>query len=303
MSPYSKYPAEVRERAVRMVAETRSEYPSEGAVIAAVASICGIGSPDTLRQWVRSECSDTRCRKASTPQRTCTCKCSGAFHGSARSRSGQREVSALTQPAKARKSKTLKNAVLGVTLAASVSVGYLTLSGTLSGSASSGGDFSVQVKIDLDKILGALATVLGFHSAHGPGVSTWGPTYLPNCIDSATKGVKHFLELHHCKQFAAAARIVVKPGTTAQVAFSWVEMPTAALGSKYKTEVDTPGTGNPPGISSAFNGECYASGQQGATVWTIWVRPTGDAKVDQEILQVAAQGKLTPSYLRHHCVS
>jgi hypothetical protein len=80
-------------------------------------------------------------------------------------------------------------------------------------------------------------------------------------------------------------------------------MPTAALASMYKTEVDAPGTGNPPGISSAFNGDCYASGQQGATVWTIWVRPSGDAKVDQEILQVAAQGKLTPSYLGRHWIN
>jgi transposase len=49
----SNYPSEVRERAVRMVAEVKGEYPSEWAAIAAVASRLGIGSAETLRKWVR----------------------------------------------------------------------------------------------------------------------------------------------------------------------------------------------------------------------------------------------------------
>lgn len=53
MARPSKYPRELRERAVRMVAEVRSEYPSEYAAITAVAGMLGIGSPETIRTWIR----------------------------------------------------------------------------------------------------------------------------------------------------------------------------------------------------------------------------------------------------------
>lgn len=49
----SAYPRELRERAVRLVAETKGDYPSEFAAIASVARKLGIGSAETLRQWVR----------------------------------------------------------------------------------------------------------------------------------------------------------------------------------------------------------------------------------------------------------
>ena len=49
----SNYPPELRERAVRMVAEIKGDYPSEWAAIAAVASKLGIGSTETVRKWVR----------------------------------------------------------------------------------------------------------------------------------------------------------------------------------------------------------------------------------------------------------
>ena len=49
----SNYPPELRERAVRMVAEVKDDYPSEWAAITAVASKLGIGSTETLRKWVR----------------------------------------------------------------------------------------------------------------------------------------------------------------------------------------------------------------------------------------------------------
>jgi transposase len=47
------YPPELRERAVRMVAEVRPEYPSDWPAIQAVAGKLGIGSAETLRKWVR----------------------------------------------------------------------------------------------------------------------------------------------------------------------------------------------------------------------------------------------------------
>jgi transposase len=47
------YPAELRARAVRMVAEVRPNYDSEWAAIGAVAQKLGIGTTETLRKWVR----------------------------------------------------------------------------------------------------------------------------------------------------------------------------------------------------------------------------------------------------------
>ena len=49
----SKYPRELRERAVRMVAEVRSDYPSEYQAMSAVAQMLGVGSPETIRTWIR----------------------------------------------------------------------------------------------------------------------------------------------------------------------------------------------------------------------------------------------------------
>lgn len=49
----SSYPRELRERAVRMVAEVTPDYPSPWPAMAAVAQKLGIGSTETLRKWVR----------------------------------------------------------------------------------------------------------------------------------------------------------------------------------------------------------------------------------------------------------
>lgn len=49
----SKYPDELRERAVRMVAEVRPQYPSQWSAITAVAGMLGIGTAETLRTWIR----------------------------------------------------------------------------------------------------------------------------------------------------------------------------------------------------------------------------------------------------------
>ena len=55
MARPNKYPRELRERAVRMVAEVRPDYPSEHAAITAVAGMLGIGSPETVRTWIRRQ--------------------------------------------------------------------------------------------------------------------------------------------------------------------------------------------------------------------------------------------------------
>jgi transposase len=52
MGRKSKYPAEVRERAVRLVFEQRPAHESEWAAITSIASKMGF-TPETLRKWVR----------------------------------------------------------------------------------------------------------------------------------------------------------------------------------------------------------------------------------------------------------
>ena len=47
------YPPELRERAVRMVAEVTPNYDSQWAAIGAVAQKLGIGTTETVRKWVR----------------------------------------------------------------------------------------------------------------------------------------------------------------------------------------------------------------------------------------------------------
>ena len=52
MERRGKYPAEVRERAVRLVYEQRPEHGSEWAAISSIASKMGC-TAETLRSWVR----------------------------------------------------------------------------------------------------------------------------------------------------------------------------------------------------------------------------------------------------------
>ncbi|ORX02571.1 transposase [Mycolicibacillus trivialis] len=48
-----RYPAELRGRAVRMVAEIREQHRSEWAAMRKVAELLGVGTPETVRQWCR----------------------------------------------------------------------------------------------------------------------------------------------------------------------------------------------------------------------------------------------------------
>jgi transposase len=62
------YPQELRERAVRMVAEVRPNYESDWAAITAVAQRLGIGTAETLRKWVRQAQVDTGQRPGVTSE-------------------------------------------------------------------------------------------------------------------------------------------------------------------------------------------------------------------------------------------
>ncbi len=48
----NRYPAELRERAVRMLLEQRGQYKSEHAAFNSIAPKIGC-NPDTLKAWVR----------------------------------------------------------------------------------------------------------------------------------------------------------------------------------------------------------------------------------------------------------
>jgi transposase-like protein len=52
MNTTKKYSPEVRERAVRMVLEHQSEYPSQWAAIGSISTKIGC-TAETLRKWVR----------------------------------------------------------------------------------------------------------------------------------------------------------------------------------------------------------------------------------------------------------
>ena len=50
---HRRYPPELKERAVRMVAEIRAEHDSEWAAMGRVSELLGVGTPETVRKWVR----------------------------------------------------------------------------------------------------------------------------------------------------------------------------------------------------------------------------------------------------------
>ena len=54
-----RYPAELRERAVRMVGEIRADHESDWAAITQVAKLLGVGTPETVRKWCRQAEVDT----------------------------------------------------------------------------------------------------------------------------------------------------------------------------------------------------------------------------------------------------
>lgn len=65
MSQRPRYPQELRERAIRLVREHRSEYASEWATITSIAGKLGIG-PEALRLWLRRDEVDRRQRPGLT---------------------------------------------------------------------------------------------------------------------------------------------------------------------------------------------------------------------------------------------
>ena len=48
-----RYPPELKQRAVRMVTESRQEDETEWAAMTRVAGLLGVGTVETVRKWVR----------------------------------------------------------------------------------------------------------------------------------------------------------------------------------------------------------------------------------------------------------
>ena len=65
MSRATRYPAEVRERAVRLVFEHEREYDSQRAAISSISAKLGM-TAETLRRWVRAAETDQGLRPGLT---------------------------------------------------------------------------------------------------------------------------------------------------------------------------------------------------------------------------------------------
>jgi transposase len=69
-----RYPPELRERTVRMVAEISDQDKSEWAAITEVAGLLGTGTAETVRRWVRRAQIDAGARPGTTTEESAELK-------------------------------------------------------------------------------------------------------------------------------------------------------------------------------------------------------------------------------------
>ena len=63
-----RYPRELKARAVQMVIDAHGGQESEWATISRVADLLGVGSPETVRKWVRQAEVDSGSRPGATTE-------------------------------------------------------------------------------------------------------------------------------------------------------------------------------------------------------------------------------------------
>jgi hypothetical protein len=221
----------------------------------------------------------------------CKCECRGRLHGSQAPELAPPKATPHRRPSR----NVRRAAAITGTVTALATIGGITFEAT-AGGATGGTSLTVQVRLEVTDAVKALEA-LGFAGVVAPT-----PAPSTNCAASATGAVSQFLGRHPCKEYTSTRFTVHRQGAAARIVISWVMMPTTSLASRYKATADTPSTGNPPG-GQGFNGHCYASGQNGAKVWTEQVRPIGQLAVttERQLLQAAAPAKLSTSYRRRHC--
>jgi hypothetical protein len=245
--------------------------------------------------------------------RFCKCACRGALHGIAWAPKTQPTPEGGTVPPQRgtvrSRQKKVRRAVGATTVAVALTFGGLTVTGTFDSpargtddsSASGASYLSTQVNVDLQATFKTLSS-LGFNIKDTPSSGTSGFVQSRNCASTSTGQVSKFFANNPCEQYIAETWTITRQGKSTVVAFSLVEMSTPALASLYKAVVDTYGTGNPPGVSSQFDGHCYASNQQDLAVEAVEVKPLGEAKIDQGILQDSMNDNLSQAYVQRHCV-
>jgi hypothetical protein len=253
--------------------------------------------------------------------RTCKCACDGALHGvrwAPKSQPTPEGHPAPPQPGTVRsRQRKIRRALGAITVGVALTFGGLTVTGTFDSqaggtnesSASDTGDsppsgashLTTQANVDLKETFSTLSS-LGFKIKDTPSSGSSGFVRSKNCAATSTGQVSKFFTSHPCEQYIAETWTITRQGKSTSVAFSLVEMSTPILASLYKTVVDTYGTGNPPGVSSQFDGQCYASNQQESAVEAVEVKPLGEAKIDQGILQDSMSDDLSQAYLERHCV-
>jgi transposase len=69
-----RYPQDLRDRAVRLVLETKDQYTTEYAAIRSIAAKLGIATPETLRTWVRQAEVDAGARPGVTSEESAQIK-------------------------------------------------------------------------------------------------------------------------------------------------------------------------------------------------------------------------------------
>lgn len=69
-----RYPSELKQRAVRMVAEVRADHESDWAAMAQVADLLGVGTPETIRKWCRQAEIDAGGRPGTTSEESAELK-------------------------------------------------------------------------------------------------------------------------------------------------------------------------------------------------------------------------------------